>query len=91
MSQGGTDTTTGALKNTSNTQSKAPNAWNKKTGGWNKPADNSKKKFEKFQGGTKGLEDHIFFHGQEIDAKFVTSKEHILNHYRNIESQQDSV
>jgi hypothetical protein len=89
--QGGTDTTTGALKNTSNTQSKAPNAWNKQTGGWNKPADNSKKKFEKFQGGTKGLEDHIFFHGQGMDAKFVTSKEHILNHIGNKYSSSEEV
>ena len=87
----GNNTNAGALKNTSNTQAKNPNAWNKKTGTWNKPGENSKKKFEKFQGATKGLEDHTFYYGQGMDTKFVTSKEHILNYIGKKYSSSEEV
>ena len=33
---------------------------------------------KRFQGGTAGLEDHIFYYGTGMDTKFVTSKEHLL-------------
>ena len=71
--QGGNEPEKGGAKG----QNKVPNAWGKKGNPNNQNPNNGKNK--KFQGGTKGLEDNTFYYGPGMDAKFIASKEKVLN------------
>eukprot|EP00536_Pseudo-nitzschia_multiseries_P000703 jgi/Psemu1/1596/gm1.1596_g len=76
----GNDTTgSGNTNNPNNGQSaKKKTNWNK-----NKQSNgnlNNTTNKKKFQGGTTGLEEHIFYYGKGMRSKLITSKEALLNY-----------
>eukprot|EP00536_Pseudo-nitzschia_multiseries_P014327 jgi/Psemu1/38275/gm1.38275_g len=59
---------------------KPDNEASKKTNAWSNGKKQNKTSSKRFQGGTTGLEDDIFYFGKGMNTKWLDSKEKLLNY-----------